>query len=231
MLASVLAPKINKLVASEKESTRILNDLFIKVGRLQAYIIMLILFGFILYGKEFIYFWAGKGYDEAYYVTLLLIVPISIPLCQTIGVDIQQAMNKHQYRSIVYAIIAVGNVLISIPLAIHFGAIGAAMGTAIGLIVGNGIIMNIIYDKIIGLDVIKFWRKIIPMLKSAILPIICGITMKYFWKIDSLIVLCFEAVVFSTVYFLSIYFISMNTEEKSMVKYYFNLLLKNRRLI
>lgn len=231
MLASVLAPKINKLVASEKESTRILNDLFIKVGRLQAYIIMLILFGFILYGKEFIYFWAGKGYDEAYYVTLLLIVPISIPLCQTIGVDIQQAMNKHQYRSIVYAIIAVGNVLISIPLAIHFGAIGAAMGTAIGLIVGNGIIMNIIYDKIIGLDVIKFWRKIIPMLKSTILPIICGITMKYFWKIDSLIVLCFEAVVFSTVYFLSIYFISMNTEEKSMVKYYFNLLLKNRRLI
>lgn len=226
MLASVLAPKINKLVASEQNSISILNELFIKVGRLQAYIVMLVLFGFILYGKEFIYFLAGKGYDEAYYVTLLLIVPISIPLCQTIGVDIQQAMNKHQYRSIVYAIIAIGNVLISIPLAMNFGAIGAAIGTAIGLIIGNGLIMNIIYEKIIGLDVIKFWRKIIPMLRSIVLPVLCGIILKHYVIIDSLMILFLEACFFSIMYLFATYLSCMNSEEKKIINYYLSLFFK-----
>ena len=31
--------------------------------------------GIIFFGKKFIYFWAGPGYDNAYYVAIFLIIP------------------------------------------------------------------------------------------------------------------------------------------------------------
>ena len=226
MLATVLAPQINQTVASEKNCLDILNRLFIKVGRLQSYIVMLVLSGFILYGKEFIIFWAGQGYDEAYYVTLLLIIPVSVPLCQTLGVDIQQAMNKHKYRSVVYAIISIGNVLISIPLSMKFGAVGAAIGTAIGLIVGNGMAMNIIYEKIVGLDIINFWKNIIGVFKAIVIPVIIGILMKHLVPVQTFMMLIIEGTVFTIIYFVSVYCISMNNEEKNMINNLFKSIRK-----
>ncbi len=228
MLATVLAPRINEVVATEKNSLEILNKIFVKVGRLQAYIIMLVLSGFIIYGRKFILFWAGSGYDEAYYITLLLIIPISIPLCQTIGVDIQQAMNKHQYRSIVYTIIAIGNVLISIPLSMKLGAIGAALGTTIGLVIGNGIVMNIIYAKIVELDVKSFWKKVTPVFKALVAPVILGVLIKYLFPIQTLKDLLIEGIIFTAIYALSVYFIAMNVEEKNIINTYLKLIFRHR---
>lgn len=217
MLATVLAPRVNELVALEKNPLPKLNTLFIMIGRLQAYIIMAVISGFLIYGKEFIVLWAGKEYTQAYYVTLFLIIPVSIPLCQTLGVDIQRALNKHQYRSIVYACIAISNVIISIPLAQLFGAVGTAMGTGISLIVGNGIAMNIIYKKVIGLDIWKFWKEIIKILPAVIIPSISGYLLKQFLPVDSLYKFIFEGIVFAIIYLVCIYLISMNQEEKNFV--------------
>lgn len=226
MLATILAPQINEIVATEKNYLKILNKLFIKIGRLQSYIIMLVLFGFILYGKEFIIFWAGEGYDEAYYVTLFLIVPVSVPLCQTIGVDIQQAMNKHKYRTIVCMFIAIINVLISIPLSLKFGVIGVTVGTTIGLILGNGLIMNIIYAKIIGLNIISFWKEITSGFKAIFIPVILGFVVKYFFPIQTVINLLTEGFIFVIVYIFSLYFTVMNREEKNMVNGYLSIMFK-----
>lgn len=217
MLATVLAPRVNELVASKKNPIQDLNRLFVKVGRLQAYIVMAVLAGFAIYGREFIFLWAGPGYSEAYYVTLFLIVPVSIPLCQTLGVDIQRALNKHQYRSVVYAIIAIGNVLISIPLAIGFGAIGTAIGTGISLIIGNGIIMNIIYKKIIGLDVINFWISVLKTTPSIIAPSVIGMIVKSFFPIKSIVTLGIEGAIFLLVYVICLYMIAMDKDEKNLI--------------
>lgn len=35
--------------------------------------------------------WAGTNYSEAYPITLLLIVPVTIPLIQNLGIEIQRA--------------------------------------------------------------------------------------------------------------------------------------------
>ena len=60
----------------------------------------------------------------------------------------------HKARAIVYLFIAIANVAISIPLIKLMGPIGAALGTAISLIAGNIIFMNIYYQKRIGLDIL-----------------------------------------------------------------------------
>ena len=218
MLATVLAPRVNELVASKQNPMPDLNRLFVKVGRWQAYIVMAVLAGFTIYGREFIFLWAGPGYSEAYYVTLFLIVPVSIPLCQTLGVDIQRAFNKHQYRSVIYAFIAIGNVLSSFPLASCFGAVGTAMGTGISLVIGNGIIMNIIYKKVIGLDIRRFWVSILSLIPSIIIPIFVGVIIKRLFQIESIFTLIIEVGVFLSVYLICLYAMVMNDDEKIIVK-------------
>lgn len=65
--------------------------------------------------------WAGNDYSGTYPIALLLIIPVTIPLIQNIGIEIQKAKNMHQFRSWVYLGIAVLNVLLSIPLAKVYG--------------------------------------------------------------------------------------------------------------
>lgn len=90
-----------------------------------------VIIGFILFGRKFIYLWAGADYSESYYVTVILLVAGYIPAVQSIGVNIQNAMNMHRTRSIVYFLASVGNVLLSIQLIPRYGVTGTALGTLI----------------------------------------------------------------------------------------------------
>ncbi|WP_211283659.1 polysaccharide biosynthesis C-terminal domain-containing protein [Thomasclavelia cocleata] len=111
---------------------------------------------------------AGNGYEHAYYVALLLIIPVTVPLIQNLGIEIQRAKNMHKFRSVVYFIIAIGNVLLSIPLTKVYGEVGAALGTAITMILGNIIIMNWYYQARVKLDMKYFWGNIFKLFSSSI---------------------------------------------------------------
>ena len=65
--------------------------LFTKVGRIQFIVLGLILSGFIFLGRPFIYLWAGEEYEISYYVALFLIIPVTVPLIQNLGIEIQTA--------------------------------------------------------------------------------------------------------------------------------------------
>ena len=124
-------------------------------------------------GKDFILnIWAGKEYEDAYYVALLLIIPASIALIQNIGIEIQRAQNQHQFRSVIYIGMAVINLVLSILLCQKYGAIGCAIGTAVSLIIANGLIMNIFYHKKCNIDIVTFWREIGSVAKGMIIPFI-----------------------------------------------------------
>ena len=99
-VSSVFAPRVNRLVFEENSNEKI-TELFIRVGRIQFILLFLIASGFVVFGRFFITFWAGDGYSDAYIITLLLILPITIPLIQNLGIEIQRAKNKHNIRSMV----------------------------------------------------------------------------------------------------------------------------------
>ena len=217
MLAVVLAPKVNLIVANDEKPMEKLQKLFTQVGRLQAYIVFAVVSGFALLGREFIYLWAGDGYDVAYYVTLFLIVPISIPLCQTLGVDIQRALNKHQPRSILYAGMALLNLMVSIPLTKAYGAVGAAFGTTCSLLLGNGLIMNILYHKYIGLNIFLFWKEILSILPTIIIPCIGTLIVKCLSDNTSWSNFLVAMIVYVILYAGCLWKFGMNKEEKAAV--------------
>ncbi len=217
-VSSVFAPRVNRIVMqNEPDMNEKLTALFIKVGRLQFFIMMLVLTGFIFFGKYFIIRWAGETYSDAYYVVLLLICPVTVPLIQNVGIDIQRAKNKHKFRSVVYLIMAILNIGISIWLCYLWGIIGVAVGTTLSLVIANVIIMNIYYHKQLGIDIIRFWKNILIALPAFILPVIFGVLLLKFYSFKSLIDFGVFIIFYTILYVLSIWFLGLNKEEKQVL--------------
>ena len=127
-------------------SIGMMDAVILKVARLQYIVLGLILSGFIVLGDCFIYLWVGGGYASAYWVALVIIVPMSVPRLQSCGPATLQAMNKHGFRAWVYLFIAVINVIGSLWAVRRWGAIGCAAVTGIAGLIGPGLIMNIYYQ-------------------------------------------------------------------------------------
>lgn len=219
-ISGVFTPRIHRIIneAAEVEHRRDaqLTDLFIRVGRIQYFILALVASGIIFFGKTFIRFWAGNGYDESYAVALLLIIPASIALIQNLGIEIQRAENKHQFRSIAYAIMACINLVASIFLCQCYGATGAAIGTAVSLIIANGFIMNIYYHKRCGINVLSFWKNILRMSCGLIIPIIIGIVISRIPFFETFIGLLTGIVVYTMIYLVSMWLFGINDYEKEI---------------
>ena len=146
-----------------------------------------------------------------------MIAPVTVPLVQNLGIEIQRAKNMHKARSIVYLFIAIGNVFISIPLIKLMGTAGAALGTAISLFAGNIIFMNWYYHARIGMNMIYFWKEIAKFIPALIAPCVVGIAIMKLVNITGLVKLGVFAVIYAAVYGLSMYFLGMNEEEKQLV--------------
>ena len=227
-ISSVLVPSVHKLVA-EGDKKDELNRLFIKTGRIQFMILSLIILGFIFFGKAFILnYYATPEYINSYYISLILVVPLIIPLIQNLGIEIQRAYNKHKFRSIAYLIMALVNVAMTIPLSIYVGEVGAAIGTCVSLVVGNGLIMNIYYHKKLDLDMIKFWKSILKFIPALIIPCGLGVVFMLFADLSKIYWFFLSVCGFTIVYCLSIYFLGMNAEEKQMVKNIANKVFKRK---
>lgn len=214
-ISGVLFPKINRLIVEDKYEE--ISNLFIKVGRLQYILLGLISSGFILFGKEFIYLWLGDGYSEVYKIALWIMIPLTVPLIQNTGIAIMQARNMHQFRSIVYSFIAIGNVIFSVILVKKYGAIGCAIATGISFMIGNIVIMNIYYYKRLELNIPLFWKNILKMSVPIAITMGVGILLnKHIININYINFLI-KVVIYGGTYFILLFFMGLNNEEKKEI--------------
>ena len=216
-ISGVFVPQINRIVA-RGEGDDSLTRLFTRVGRIQFMLLMLVLTGFIFVGEPFIEAWGGGEYEGAYPIALLLMAPVTVPLIQNLGIEIQRAKNKHQFRSKVYFFMALFNVAISIPLAIRLGGLGCALGTAISMVVCNGFVMNWYYHRHIGLDMVYFWRSILSIVPSFLPPVALGLLAVRLHAFAGYGGVLTFALPYCAVYAVSVYLLAMNADEKSMLK-------------
>lgn len=229
-ISNVFIPKVNRIVA-ESDDNMLLTKLFTKVGRVQFLILSLIISGFIFIGYPFIQMWAGKGYEHSYGIALLLMIPVTIPLIQNLGIEIQKAKNMHKVRSIVYLCIAISNIFVSIPCIKMWGAEGAAIGTALTLTLGNCLFMNWYYHNKIGLNIIYFWKQIGKFVPALLLPVLIGILIMMYIPINGVVAFGFAGVVYVVVFCASMWFFGMNQEEKQMIAGPMNKIGKKLHLI
>lgn len=213
---SVFLPKVSGMVAYNANETDISN-IFIKVGRIQYIIMGLVLFGFIVFGRQFIALWAGEGYDEAYWITLLLFVALFIPLIQNLGIVILQARNQMKFRSLLYITIATVGLLFQILLAQKYGGLGCAIAIATALLIGQGLVMNIYYQRKQKIDIVRFWKEILRM---SIAPILVSAVAMYVTRemeCSNWLTLAIMIAIYFVVYVSLSFIFSMNSYEKDLV--------------
>ena len=162
--------------------------------------------------------WLGNDFEESYMVTLLLILPMIVPLIQNVGLSILQAMNKFKFRAVATSIMAILNIVFSIFLAKVWGPTGAALGTTISLIICNIVVMNIYYKRKIGLDIGKFWKNILEMFLKllppfAIVAILIAITNLQGW-----LAIVVYGGLYVVLYLMSTYLFIANEYEKKYLK-------------
>lgn len=157
--SSVFLPRIVEKITNGCTQKEI-NKFFIKASRYQFMFVAIIIVSYIFIGKDFIILWLGGGYSDAYRYGLIIILSLVVPMFQTTGYQILFAINKHKFRSIIYLINAIMNIVLSIVLFKLIGADGVAFATAIAMIIGNTLIMNIYYKHTFKIKLFYFFKEV-----------------------------------------------------------------------
>lgn len=215
-ISGVYLPHVSEMVAKRTDIKK-LSSLFIQIGRWQYFLLALVGSGFAIFGKQFISIWAGAGFDDAYWITLLIIFPFTIDLIQNIGLTILQAMNQYDFRAKVYFFTGVLNALLAIPLGIKFGGIGCAAATGFSMLIGNGLIMNWFYQTEIHIDIKKFWKSIGGISYIVLLCTIAGFLLNNLWNNYSIVAFGIKLCIYTCFYGLIIYRFAMVPDERKTV--------------
>lgn len=177
-ISGVFLPKVTAMVASESDPKEI-SDLFIRTGRIQYIVMAFILSGFVVFGRPFIHLWAGADYADAYAISLLFFVSLTIPMIQNVGITILQARNRMKFRSLLYLVIAFVSLYFQFVLAKRYGGWGCAIAISAALFVGQGLIMNVYYHRSQGLDMLRFWKE---MGRMSVVPGVVGVSAWWFLR-------------------------------------------------
>ena len=214
-ISALFLPRVTQMVL-RKASSKEMTDFLIKTGRVQFMMLGVIVVGFITLGNQFVSLWVGSAYSEVYYITLIIIIPLTVPLIQSVGISVLQAMNKHAFRSIVYLIVTILNVALTFFLVDIWGVIGVAVGTSACLIICNIIIINIYYHKVIKINVPRFFmgvfKGILPVI--AITCLVCAPFMLI--NKNSYLIFACEGAALCAIYAAGIWFFGANKWEKSL---------------
>ena len=174
-LNGLFLPKVTRMLHA-KESPKAVTDLMIRVGRLQLFIIGLIIMGFWLIGNEFLTLWVGDNFQDSYYVVILLTITNIISLTQHIAGDVVYAENKVRFTATLTFVSSALSLIGSILLAPRYGAIGCAMAFGIAMSI-NLIWINVFYKKTLHLEVSRFFLEC----HGKIMPALLGLTIAAYY--------------------------------------------------
>ncbi len=216
-VSGVFLPKVTGMITLKSTNEEISN-LFIKVGRIQNIVMVVVLLGFFVFGKAFIRLWAGVEYEGSYIITLLFFLSLYVPLIQNLGITILQARSQMRFRSLTYIAIAILSLVFQILFSKTWGGLGCAIAIAGALLLGQGLIMNIYYKIKQNINIRLFWGSIFHMNS---VPVLFSIFFFYIIKggdcIDSWIKLMSYIIVYGIIMMIIIFLFGMNKEEKKLV--------------
>ncbi len=209
-------PKVSRIVTGENKQGSIMQ-LMIKVGRINMMIISLVIIGFVCAGKEFITLWMGEDYITVYYITILLIIPTLISAPQQIANTQLIAENKIKFNAVISLISNLINVAISFVICRYIGALGAGISICIAMLL-RIVSMNIVYKKIINIDILRFFKECtLKLFPALLLYFVCGIAIFSFIAPTGWSYFILKTSLLGIVYFVIIYFLGMNKYEKDLI--------------
>lgn len=216
-LGGLFLPKVSRLMTTDNLDE--VNRLMIKVGRIQLFVVGIIIIGFITLGKQFITLWVGDSFKPSYLVVLFLIIPGLITLTQEIAYTLLNVENKLKYWALLFICASVFSIIFSILLTPRFGAVGSSIGISAALVMCHVIGMNIVFHRVLKLDVGKFFREChLKLLLPLLLTLGAGFLINIYIPANSLITFIPKAGLLVVLYTTLMWLLGLNHDEKQMVR-------------
>jgi len=217
-LNGIFLPRVTDMVVKKKSASEI-TDLMIKVGRVQLIIISLFILGIFTQGYDFIRVWFGAEYEKSFFAAVIILIPCFIHMTEAIGIEMVYATNNVKYRALAYISGSVVNIIVTAILAPKLGAIGAAIGIASGFSIGHEIVLNIVYAKILKLELKRFFVSChLKMLLPGIIMTIIGVVMARVFPVNGRLGIIVRCVIWALLYIVCIFFMFCNKEEKERAR-------------
>ena len=163
-------PQVAKYISEGKKGKELTDEL-IEPCRFVTLVGGMILFGFFSIGRPFINIIYGAKYSIAWIYALIIMTPMFINMTNGIIINILDVLKKRIVRSLVLLWTTIINVILTIILIHKIGLSGAVIATAIATLLGQILIMNIYYEKKLGIKVVHLFKKsykgILPSLMIA----------------------------------------------------------------
>ena len=173
-----------------------------------------VLIGFITCGQEFFSLWLGPDFNDAYYLALILMIPVTFPLIVNVCLTILKVKNLLKFRTLSLVYSTAINALITIIGVNYFGYWAAAVGTALSTVIGSIISLNIYYYKKLRINVIRLYFSIFKNVTFAMLiaGAICVLLNQFMF--GTWISLIIKIMAFIVVYGVCLILFGLNSEEK-----------------
>ena len=210
---TLLLPKAAADLANNNNGEALTNTM-IRVGRINVFISLVIITGFILLGKEFILLWVGPTYLQSWTIALVIMLATLVGLSQSYGMSVLEIKNKIKYRSISTLITMSIAVLLGFYLSIKHGLYGVLIPISIAMLV-NTSINNCLFVHYFQFQALKFYQKTFALqLVFTVIFVSIGLFIKTFFIINSWSSFIVAGSVFTLIYILLYYLVLFTIDEK-----------------
>lgn len=136
-----------------------LTETLVPSGRLVSLVGGTTLCGFIALGKPFINIIYGEQYGVAWITAVIILIPMFINMTGGSIINVLDILNKRQIRSYILIANTVLNILLTVWFIRYWGIVGAAIATAVSLLLGQILLLNIYYYKALSVNAWTLYRK------------------------------------------------------------------------
>lgn len=226
-LGSLFMPTVARLLESEKPGEG-LTRLMIKVGRIQVYIVGLVITGFVCFGRDFISVWMGEGFESVWMCAILIIAPSLLSVPQQVG-GTALAVSKHvKSRAKSEIVAACISIALGFLFGAHFGAIGGCIAISSALIF-NRVVLNVLYRTRLEIQLRRFYHETYVSWAFIVIPLmLLGFIASAFLPLSGWPKLGFEVAVYTAIYCVACWKFTFNDYEKDLVKSVFVRFRKKR---
>lgn len=209
-------PKISRIYAGT-DSEKDIMPLMIKVGRFQYIVNFLIIVGFALLGKDFIFLWMGEDYLASYYGILLVIIPGAFYSSLQIANTAMIVQKKVNIQATLTVIVGAFNVVCSFILSAIYGVIGACISIFLAYTL-RAILYHITHKRVLKIDIVHFMKKCYIRPSIAVFAsIIFGVVLNLIITECSWTNLIIKGVIIVLVYLACVLFFALSKSERSKI--------------
>lgn len=215
-ISSMFLPHASRLT-TQNAGGKELTDAMIKLGRVTSYILMLILSGFVIFGKAFIILWLGAEFLDAYYIALIIMLVYTFPLVQSYATAILEAKRLVKYKGSIYLIFIVLGTCCGYLGYKYAGIIGVITSICTGWLIAF-LLLNLYYSKKLDLQIFRFFKEVfMHQLIPLIILFAASLYLYNLIQAQTWIMLLIAATVYASVFACMYYLFVLDPSEKLLI--------------